>query len=105
MKPRVREVIVVEGRYDKNTLLQAVDAVVVETGGFAVFRNGEKAAYLRRLAEKYPDQIVKKDRQTFTVPKRCVSVREPYSAERRKAASERAKAAGYRPPVPKAGGK
>lgn len=39
---------------------------------------------LRRLAEKYPDQIVKKDRQTFTVPKRCVSVREPYSAERRK---------------------
>ena len=33
---------------------------------------------LRRLAEKYPDQIVKKDRQTFTVPKRCVSVREPY---------------------------
>ena len=44
---------------------------------------------LRRLAEKYPDQIVKKDRQTFTVPKRCVSVREPYSAERRKAASER----------------
>ena len=57
---------------------------------------------LRRLAEKYPDQIVKKDRQTFTVPK---PVREPYSAERRKAASERAKAAGYRPPVPKAGGK
>ena len=53
---------------------------------------------LRRLAEKYPDQIVKKDRQTFLVPKRCVSVREPYSAERRKAASERAKAAGYRPP-------
>ena len=35
MKPRIREVIVVEGRYDKNTLLQAVDAVVVETGGFA----------------------------------------------------------------------
>ena len=35
---------------------------------------------LRRLAEKYPDQIVKKDRQTFLVPKRCVSVREPYSA-------------------------
>ena len=58
---------------------------------------------LRRLAEKYPDQIVKKDRQTFTVPKRCVSVREPYSDERRKAASERAKAAGYRPPSPNKG--
>ena len=32
-----------------------------------------------------------------------MSVREPYSAERRKAASERAKAAGYRPPTPKKG--
>ena len=59
-----------------------------------------------RIARKYGvDYAVKKDRQTFTVPKRCVSVREPYSAERRKAASERAKAAGYRPPIPKAGGK
>ena len=52
MKPRIREVIVVEGRYDKNALLQAVDAAVVETGGFTVFNDREKAAYLRRLAEK-----------------------------------------------------
>ena len=51
MKPRVREVIVVEGRYDKNTLLQAVDAAVIETDGFAVFNDREKAAYLRRLAQ------------------------------------------------------
>lgn len=52
MKPRVREVIVVEGRYDRNTLLQAVDAVVVEVGGFTLFRDREKVAYLRALAEK-----------------------------------------------------
>lgn len=52
MKPLIREVIVVEGRYDRNTLLQAVDAAVVETGGFAVFNDREKTAYLRRLAEK-----------------------------------------------------
>ena len=58
---------------------------------------------LRRLAEKYPNQIVKKDRQTFLVPKRCVSVRELYSTERRNAASERANAAGSRPPTPKKG--
>ena len=51
MKPRVREVIVVEGRYDKNTLLQAVDAAVIETGGFAVFNDREKTDYLRRLAQ------------------------------------------------------
>ena len=43
MKPRVREVIVVEGRYDRNTLLQAVDAAVVEVGGFALFNDREKA--------------------------------------------------------------
>ena len=46
---------------------------------------------------------MKKDLQTFTVPKRCVAVREPYSDERRKAASERAKAAGYKPPTSKKG--
>ena len=50
-KPRIREVIVVEGRYDKNTLLQVVDAAVITTEGFGIFKNGEKAAFLRRLAE------------------------------------------------------
>ena len=50
MKPRIREVIVVEGRYDRNTLLQAVDASVVEVGGFALFNDREKMAYLRALA-------------------------------------------------------
>ena len=58
---------------------------------------------LNRLAEKYPDQIQKTGERRFIVPKRCVSVREPYSAERRKAASDRAKAAGYMPPVRKSG--
>ena len=48
MKPRVRQVIVVEGRYDKNALSQVVDAVIVETGGFSVFHDREKLAYLRR---------------------------------------------------------
>ena len=52
MKPRVKEVVVVEGRYDRNTLLQAVDATVVEVGGFSLFHDDEKTAYLRDLAEK-----------------------------------------------------
>lgn len=47
---RVREVIVVEGRYDKNALKQVVEATVVETGGFAVFNDRERLALLRRLA-------------------------------------------------------
>ncbi len=49
---RIREVIVVEGRYDRNTLLQIVDADVVCTDGFAIFRESERQALLRRLAEK-----------------------------------------------------
>ena len=47
---RIKEVIVVEGRYDKNTLSQLVDTVIIETNGFAIFKDGEKAAFLRRLA-------------------------------------------------------
>nr|WP_325196438.1 DUF4093 domain-containing protein [uncultured Oscillibacter sp.] len=49
---KIREVIVVEGRYDKNTLSQVVDATVVTLGGFSVFNDKEKLAFLRRLAEK-----------------------------------------------------
>ena len=49
---RVREAIVVEGRYDKAALRGAVDAVVLETEGFGVFSDREKLGLLRRLAEK-----------------------------------------------------
>ena len=49
---RIKEVIVVEGRYDKNTLAQTVDATVITLGGFSVFNDKEKLAFLRRLAEK-----------------------------------------------------
>ena len=52
MKPKIKEVIVVEGRYDKNALLQVVDATVIITEGFGVFNDKEKVDYLRRLAEK-----------------------------------------------------
>ena len=52
MKAKIREVIVVEGRYDKNALLQVVDATVVETGGFGVFNDKEKLAFFRRRAQK-----------------------------------------------------
>lgn len=47
----VREVIVVEGRYDKNTLSQIFDAVIIATDGFGIMNNREKLALLRRLAE------------------------------------------------------
>lgn len=49
---KIKEAIIVEGRYDKNTLRQVVDTVIVETAGFGVFRDAERLQYLRRLAEE-----------------------------------------------------
>lgn len=47
---RVKEVIVVEGRYDKNALSQVVDAVIIETSGFGIFNNAQKQKLLRTMA-------------------------------------------------------
>ncbi|MEA4824420.1 MAG: DUF4093 domain-containing protein [Clostridiaceae bacterium] len=49
---RIREALVVEGRYDKAALASLVDTVIVETHGFGIFRDRERLAYLRRLAER-----------------------------------------------------
>ena len=49
---RIREAIVVEGRYDKNTLSQVVDTLILETAGFGIFKNPEQMALLRKAAEK-----------------------------------------------------
>lgn len=51
-KIRIKEAIVVEGRYDKNTVSQIVDATVLETEGFGIFSDKEKLALLRSIAEK-----------------------------------------------------
>lgn len=48
----IKEVIIVEGRYDKNTLSQIVDATIVETGGFGIFKDREKQEMLRSLARR-----------------------------------------------------
>lgn len=47
---KVREAIVVEGRYDKNTLSQIVDAPIFETRGFGIFKDKEQMALLRAVA-------------------------------------------------------
>ena len=52
MKPRIREVIVVEGRYDKNVLSQVVETSVITTDGFGIFHQKDKLQFLRRLAEQ-----------------------------------------------------
>ena len=48
---RIKEAIVVEGRYDKNTLCQIVDAPILETAGFGIFKDKQQMALLRRAAE------------------------------------------------------
>ena len=48
---KIKEAIVVEGRYDKNTLSQIVDAPILETSGFGIFKDKEQMALLRKVAE------------------------------------------------------
>lgn len=48
---KIKEAIVVEGRYDKNTLSQIVDAPILETSGFGIFKDRRQMALLRRVAE------------------------------------------------------
>ena len=49
---KIKEAIVVEGRYDKNTLSQIVDAPILETAGFGLFKDKKQMALLRQVAEK-----------------------------------------------------
>ena len=48
----ISEVIVVEGKYDKNTLSQIVDATIVETSGFRIFKDKKTQDMLRSLARR-----------------------------------------------------
>ena len=49
---KIEEVIIVEGRYDKNTLSQVVDAVILETSGFGIFHDKQKRKLFQKLAEQ-----------------------------------------------------
>ena len=49
---KIKEAIVVEGRYDKNTLSQIVDAPILETNGFGIFKDKQQMALLRQVAER-----------------------------------------------------
>ena len=49
---KVLEAIVVEGRYDKNTLSQIVDAPILETSGFQIMKDKAQLNFLRTVAKK-----------------------------------------------------
>ncbi len=48
---KIKEAIVVEGKYDKNTLSQLVDTAVFQTDGFGVMNNKELLGFLRQVAQ------------------------------------------------------
>lgn len=48
---KINEVIIVEGKYDKIRVDSAVDAIVIETKGFGIFKDSA----MRRLIRKYAE--------------------------------------------------
>lgn len=87
-------------KYEQETIINYNEGV--DTASIYTF-DKKLRQKLEHLSQKYPDQIKpEKTSQggaaSFLVPKRYVSVREPYSDARRVAARERAKKAGFAPP-------
>lgn len=58
---RIKKPIIVEGKYDKITLENAVDALIIPTNGFGIFKDKEKCLMIRLLAEKNGGIIVMTD--------------------------------------------
>jgi ribonuclease M5 len=48
---KIKEAILVEGRYDKNTLSQIVDAPILQTNGFGIFKDRQQMDLLRKIAQ------------------------------------------------------
>ncbi len=50
-KLKIKEAVIVEGKYDKIKLSSLIDGLIIETHGFQIFRDREQLAFLRRLAD------------------------------------------------------
>lgn len=49
---KINQAIIVEGKYDKIKLASLVDAVIIVTNGFGIFKDAEKLSLIRYYAEK-----------------------------------------------------
>lgn len=49
---KLKEVVIVEGKYDKIKLSSMLDANIITTDGFGIFKDKDKQLYLKKLAEK-----------------------------------------------------
>lgn len=50
---RLGQAVIVEGKYDKITLENIIDATIIATNGFAIFKDIEKRELIRLLAQKH----------------------------------------------------
>lgn len=49
---KIKQAVIVEGKYDKIKLEQIFDAVIIQTDGFGIFKDKQKQKFIRALAEK-----------------------------------------------------
>lgn len=49
---RVKEAVIVEGKYDKIKLSSLIDGVIIETNGFGIFKDKKRLSLIRELAAK-----------------------------------------------------
>ena len=90
--------VIVEGKYDRQKLASVIDAQMITTDGFGVFKNREKAALIRALAEKTPiivltdpdgaGKLIRSHRSGIIPPERLIRLYVPRieGKEKRKAA-------------------
>ena len=48
---KIKQAVIVEGKYDKIKLSSVIDGIIIETDGFGIFNNKEKQKLIRKLAE------------------------------------------------------
>lgn len=49
---KINEAVIVEGKYDKIKLSNILDALIIETNGFGIYKDKERRDFIRRLAKK-----------------------------------------------------
>ncbi|MCC8073905.1 MAG: DUF4093 domain-containing protein [Clostridiales bacterium] len=49
---KIKEAVIVEGKYDKIKLANILDTLIIETNGFGIYKDKEKLNFIRRLADE-----------------------------------------------------
>ena len=49
---KINEAVIVEGKYDKIKLSNLIDALIIETNGFGIYKDKSRLSFIRSLAEE-----------------------------------------------------